>query len=122
MRLSPALAAAALAAAPALAAEPQPLAFTAGEDVYVVPQDGFASIAPGEQGGLELCFEPAVEAALGDFTARHRGETVEITLGKSSVFHLQVVEPYDGGCITWPLHPRIAETYRGLLTGTPGDG
>ncbi len=115
------LAAAAFAAVPALADEPRPLAFTVGEDAYIVPEDGFASIEPGEQGGLELCFDSGVETALAGFTRRHRGQTVEVTIGETSVFHLQMVEPYDGGCILWPLHPQIAENYRRMLTGRRGD-
>ena len=105
-----------LLATPALAA-PQPLAFTVDEDTYTVPDGGLTKVETVDKSGLSFCMTPEVEAALADFTSAHQGETVEVTIGETSVFHLQIVTPYDGGCITWPLHPMVANSYRGLLTG-----
>ena len=27
------------------------------------------------------------------------------------------MEPYEGGCITWPVHPMVAANYLAMLTG-----
>jgi hypothetical protein len=109
--------AAALAAAPALAAEPEALIFSAGTDSYAVPAEALASLEAGGEGGLTLCFSEAAEAEIAAFTERQQGGTVTVSIGERALFDLQVVEPYAGGCITWPLHPKLAETYRGWLTG-----
>lgn len=110
----------ACAVATAAAAEPQPLSFSAGEDRHVVPPEGLTSLEAGEEGGLTLCFSDAQQEALRDFTADHIGDTVTVSIGEAKVFFLQVVEPYDDGCIDWPLHPRVSESYRARLTGTSG--
>ena len=113
-------AATAFAGATAAAADPQPLSFSVGEDRHIVPPAELASLEIGEQGGLTLCFSDAEQQALRDFTADHIGDTVTVSIGEAKVFFLQVVEPYDGGCIDWPLHLRVAESYRARLTGTGG--
>lgn len=115
-----AAAATAFAVATAAAADPQPLSFSAGEDRHEVPRSGLASLEAGEAGGLTLCFTDPQQQALRDFTADHIGDTVTVSIGEEKVFFLQVVEPYDGGCIDWPLHPRMADSYRARLTGAPG--
>ena len=114
-------AAAAFAVATAAAAEPQPLSFSTGEDRHVVPPTELLSLEVGEQGGLTLCFSEAQQRALHDFTSDHIGDTVTVSIGETEVFFLQVVEPYDDGCIVWPLHPRVAEAYRARLTETSGE-
>ncbi|WP_375262985.1 hypothetical protein [Palleronia sp.] len=110
-------AALALATGSVAAAEPQVLSFSAGEDTHEVPPPELSSLEVGEQGGLTICFSDAQQQALHDFTASHIGDTVTVLIGASEVFFLQVVEPYEDGCIVWPLHPQVAETYRARLTG-----
>lgn len=111
-----ALALVALAATPAAAA-PEALAFAAGAERLEVPQGGLARVEAVEGEGLRVCPAPAVEAALAAFTERHRGEVVTVTIGERPVIHLEVVEPYAGGCVGWPLHPRAAAAYRARLIG-----
>ncbi|SFG71796.1 hypothetical protein SAMN04488020_103280 [Palleronia marisminoris] len=86
----------------------------------MVPPAGLTSLEAGEEGGLTLCFSDTQQEALREFTGDHIGDTVTVAIGEAKVFFLQVVEPYDGGCIDWPLHPRVAESYRARLTGTSG--
>lgn len=114
-------AAAAFPIAAGAATEPQLLSFSADEDRHVVPPTELSSLEVGDEGGLTLCFSEAQQQALHDFTTDHIGDTVTVSIGETEVFFLQVVEPYDDGCIVWPLHPRVAEAYRARLTGTSGD-
>ncbi len=100
---------------------PQPLSFSVGEARHVVPPTELSSLEVGEEIGLTLCFSEAQQQALQDFTGDHIGDTVTVSIGETKVFFLQIVEPYDGGCIDWPLHPRVAESYRARLTGSGGD-
>ncbi|UOM35446.1 hypothetical protein [Acuticoccus sp. I52.16.1] len=99
----------------ALAATPEPLAFTVDADSYVVPDGDIVSVEQKE--GLTFCLAPGAEKALSAFTASHTGETVAISIGETNVTHLKIVTPYDGGCINWPLHPKVAENYRRMLLG-----
>ena len=96
-----------------------PLTFSAGADGYAVPADGFASLGWQEAGGMELCFTAPVEAAVAAFTARNRGAVVRVAIGETEVTRVRLVEPYAGGCITWPIHPVVAANYIAMLRGGP---
>lgn len=109
-------------AAPAFAAEPEPLSFTSGGETYVVPPDGLASVDLGEPAGLSLCLSDASRKAVADFTTAHNGDLVTVAIGKRDVFHVEIREPFAGTCISWPLHPQVAKTYRALLLGEPVAG
>ena len=111
----------AIGAAHAHAAAPVPLSFTVGEDVYTVPPSGLAEVELPEGGGLRFCPTPEVEQEIGAFTARHVDEVVEVKIGETSVFRVQIKTPYASGCIHWPLHPVIAARYRDMLLGTGGN-
>ncbi|WP_226579730.1 hypothetical protein [Acuticoccus sediminis] len=103
--------------ASAYAAAAEPLSFTVEGDSYVVPRDDLVSVETHETGGLTFCLAPGAEKALTDFTARHPDETVSIAIGDTNVFYLKIVKPYGGGCINWPLHPKVAQNYRNMLLG-----
>ncbi|MEM9224849.1 MAG: hypothetical protein AAGB11_21005 [Pseudomonadota bacterium] len=112
-----AAAALALAASGALAAEPQPLSFTVGEDRYQVPDKGITSVDIKQNNGLTFCLSEPVVKNLSEFTKKHKGEMVAVAIGPTEVFRIQIVKPYEGGCINWPLHDRVAANYRAMLTG-----
>lgn len=99
----------------ALAQTAEPLAFTVEDARYEVPPGGVVRAEVKE--GLTFCLAPDSEAALADFTASHIDETVAISIGETNVIHLKIVTPYDGGCINWPVHPKVAENYRRMLMG-----
>lgn len=99
----------------ALGQAAEPLAFTVDEARYEVPAGGVLSAEVKE--GLTFCLAPEVETALAEFTASHIDETVAISIGDTSVVHLKIVTPYDGGCINWPLHPKVAANYKRMLMG-----
>ena len=114
--------AAALAPLGAAGAEREALSFAVGEERYVVPEDGLASVEAVLEEGLRLCPTPEVERALADLTGRHRGEVVTVSIGDRPVFHLEIAEPYASGCLGWPMPPRLAAVYRGRLTGEASPG
>ena len=115
---APLLAAALLAPLAAPAQEgPRPLTFTSGADRYEVPADGFESIDYKETVGLELCLKEPVEREVSDFTEAHMGEIVHVAVGDLEVIVVEIVTPYEGGCIAWPVHPVVAANYVAMLTG-----
>ena len=118
IRLAQALLAGGLvAASTAHAADAEKLSFAVESETYTVPDGGLLSAEAGAQGGLTFCLAPAVEADLSAFTGSHVGETVAVAIGDTTLFHLQIVDPYKNGCITWPLHPELAKRYRARLLG-----
>jgi hypothetical protein len=104
-----------LLAAPAGAADL--LSFSAGGARYEVPQAALASVGPAAEGGLSICLAADAERALADFTGAHLEETVTVAIGATVVTYLKVLKPYAGGCINWPIHPRLAAEYEAMLTG-----
>ena len=96
---------------------PRPLVLSVGRSYYAVPEDGFESLGYRRGSGLELCLTDAAERDVADFTEAHLGEVVRVAIGETQVFALEVVEPYEGGCITWPVHPMVAANYLAMLTG-----
>ena len=108
-----AIAGAALAAGPASAHDgaphagdgPRPLVLSVGRSHHAVPEDGFESLGYRRGSGLELCLTDAAERDVAAFTEAHLGAVVRVAIGETQVFALRVVEPYEGGCITWPVHP-----------------
>lgn len=121
MRVAYLVAVALMASPAALAAEPRPLSFSVNDDVYTVPSGGLETIELMDAGGLRLCPTHSVEEAIAAFTMAHRGEIVAVRIGEIDVFRLEIVKPYGGGCISWPVHPKVAAVYRGLLLGDQED-
>ena len=99
------------------AMEPRALSFTSGIRRYEVPPDGFNTITYKRESGLELCMTEPVEKEVSAFTEKHRGEVVTVAIGDVEVIKVQIVTPYAGGCLTWPIHPMIAANYIAMLTG-----
>lgn len=117
MRLAIMAAAGFLLAPAVLAADAESLSFTVGEDrLTIAPQD-IDSAAPEDRIGLTLCLDDEADAAVSDFTKAHRGAVVDVRIGETMVFQPKIGEPYEGGCIKWPLHPVLAERYRARLLG-----
>ena len=115
MRLAAMLAA---LAAPAVAQEgPRPLTFSSGGESYAVPADGFESLDYAKGTGLSLCLTEPVEREVAAFTADHVGDVLRVAIGETEVFAVEVVAPYAGGCIDWPIHPIVAANYVAMLTG-----
>jgi hypothetical protein len=115
-----------LMSAPALAQQvadgaegPRALSFSSGEDRYEVPTDGFASLGYREDAGMEICMTAPVETEVAAFTEAHIDEVVVVAIGETEVTRVQIVSPYEGGCINWPIHPIVAANYIAMLTGTP---
>lgn len=67
--------------------------------------------------GLRFCLASDVEAALSEFTARHVGDVVTVTIDGETVFQPKIGSPFNGGCITWPVNATLAEGYRDHLLG-----
>ena len=110
----------ALLAAPALAQdEPRPLTFSSEGESYEVPADGFESLDYAEGTGLALCLTEPVEREVAAFTEAHVGDVVRVAIGDTEVIAVEVVNPYEGGCIKWPIHPMVAANYVAMLTGEP---
>ena len=113
-----ALALTALLAAPAAAQEgPRPLVFSAEGERYEVPADGFESLDYAEDTGLSLCLTEPVEREVTALTERHVGDVLRVAIGETQVIAVEVVNPYAGGCIRWPVHPVVAANYVAMLTG-----
>ena len=108
----------ALAAAPAAAQEgPRPLTFSSEGESYEVPADGFESLDYAAETGLSLCLTEPVEREVTAFTADHVGDVLRVAIGETQVIAIEVVNPYQGGCIRWPVHPVVAANYVAMLTG-----
>ena len=113
-----ALVLAVLVASPALAQEgPRPLTFSSEGDSYEVPADGFESLDYAKETGLALCLTEPVEREVAAFTSGHVGDVVRVAIGDTQVIAVEVVAPYEGGCINWPVHPMVAANYVAMLTG-----
>ena len=107
----------ALGTAAQAAEPPRPLSFISGLSRYEVPENGFDSIEFKPDRGLELCMTDPIEEDVAEFTRTNVGAVVRITIGETEITRVQIVEPYDGGCITWPIHPMVAANYIAMLTG-----
>ena len=106
------------APAPALAQDgPRPLTFSSEGESYEVPTDGFESLDYHQDTGLALCLTEPVEREVAAFTEAHVGDVVRVAIGETQVFAVEVVTPYAGGCIDWPVHPMVAANYVAMLTG-----
>lgn len=96
---------------------PMPLSFEATLDRYEVPEGGLESVEWTEEAGLQICPTEPVQTELTAFTTEHQGEIATIAIGTTEVLRIELVTPYDGGCIGWGVHPVVAANYIAMLTG-----